>query len=103
EPKGGAGTVSLEARVEDEGTIVLTITDDGVGMDEKAISEIFGAAGSPTKGMFREIGIRNVAKRIEYTYGEGYTLSLESKVGSYTKAILRLPRLTKEGKPWQPN
>ncbi|NBK24273.1 MAG: hypothetical protein EOM68_19855 [Spirochaetia bacterium] len=103
EPKGGAGTVSLEAHQEDEKTVVLTITDDGVGMDEKAINEIFGNTGSPAKGMFREIGIRNVAKRIEYTYGEGYTLSLESKVGSYTKAILRLPKLTKEGKPWQPN
>ncbi len=103
EPKGGAGTVRLEAHQEDEKTVVLTITDDGVGMDEKAINEIFGNTGSPAKGMFREIGIRNVAKRIEYTYGEGYTLSLESKVGSYTKAILRLPKLTKEGKPWQPN
>ena len=73
EPKGGAGTVSLEAHQEDEKTVVLTITDDGVGMDEKAINEIFGNTGSPAKGMFREIGIRNVAKRIEYTYGEGYT------------------------------
>ena len=95
--------MSLEAHEEDESTVILTITDDGVGMDEKAISEIFSNTGNPNKGMFREIGIRNVAKRIEYTFGQGYTLTLESKLGFYTKAILRLPKLTKEGKPWQPN
>ncbi len=100
EPKGGAGSVLLDAYDEDEMTVVLTITDDGVGMDEKTIEEVTSSLGSPAKGMFREIGISNVAKRIEYSYGPGYGLSIESVVGSYTKAIIRLPKRTKEGRPW---
>jgi len=103
EPKGGAGTVLLQAYEENDQAITLIIKDDGVGMDEKTIEEVFSTSSSPAKGMFREIGIRNVAKRIEYTYGPEYGLSIESEVGSYTKAIIRLPKLTKEGRPWQPN
>lgn len=103
EPKGGAGTVLLQAYEENDQAITLIIKDDGVGMDEKTIKEVFSTSSSPAKGMFREIGIRNVAKRIEYTYGPEYGLSIESEVGSFTKAIIRLPKLTKEGRPWQQN
>jgi two-component system sensor histidine kinase YesM len=100
EPKGGAGTVMLEAYEENSQTICLIIRDDGIGMDQKTIDAVFAVASSPAKGMFREIGIRNVAKRIEYTHGAEYGLSIESVVGSYTKAIIRLPKRTKEGRPW---
>ncbi len=100
EPKGGAGTVLLEAYEENSQTVCLIIRDDGVGMDQRTIDAVFAAASFPAKGMFREIGIRNVAKRIEYTYGAEYGLSIESVVGLYTKAIIRLPKRTKEGRPW---
>ncbi|MGE4585368.1 MAG: sensor histidine kinase [Sphaerochaeta sp.] len=103
EPKGGAGTVTLEAFESDEQTVTLTITDDGVGMDEHTLGNVLASDTNPSKGMFREIGIRNVNKRLEHTFGPSYTLSLESKVGSYTKASIRLPKRTKEGKSWQRN
>lgn len=50
--------------------------------------------------MFREIGIHNVAKRIEYAFGPPWGLDIESKVGSYTRVIIRIPKRTKEGTPW---
>lgn len=103
EPKGGAGTVTLTAYEENEHSVTLVIKDDGVGMNEKTIAEVFSTSSSPAKGMFREIGIRNVAKRIEYTYGSDFGLSIESEVGLYTKAVIRLPKRTKEGRPWPQN
>ena len=101
EPKGGVGMVSVAAYEADDATLALTITDDGIGMDRETIDSVFSTTASPNKGMFREIGIRNVAKRIEYTFGSGYGLSLESEKGSYTKAIILIPKRTKDGKSWQ--
>ena len=53
--------------------------------------------------MFTEIGIKNVAKRIEYMFGENYGLTLQSEKGLYTKAIIRLPLQKKDGTAWRPN
>ncbi len=102
EPKGGAGTVTLTAQIQGE-AFVLTIVDDGVGMEQSMIEAALGATSVSSKGMFSEIGIKNVAKRIEYMFGKAYGLSLESEKGVYTKAIIRLPLRTKEGTAWQPN
>ncbi|MGE4453260.1 MAG: sensor histidine kinase [Sphaerochaeta sp.] len=102
EPKGGVGTVNLTAQIQRE-AFVLTIIDDGVGMEQAMIEAALGANSVSSKGMFSEIGIKNVAKRIEYMFGKAYGLSLESEKGVYTKAIIRLPLRTKEGTAWQPN
>ncbi|MDT4761691.1 histidine kinase [Sphaerochaeta sp. PS] len=96
EPKGGSGTVTVSARRRDEDVIEISILDDGVGMNASQIEQIFSADQGPSSGMFKEIGIRNVHKRIQYTFGKEYGLSIESKEGSYTRATLLLPNREKE-------
>nr|WP_319775843.1 sensor histidine kinase [uncultured Sphaerochaeta sp.] len=102
EPKGGVGTVTIEVRLEED-AYSLIITDDEVGMDQSIIDAAFDSSISPNKGMFTEIGIKNVAKRIEYMFGENYGLTLQSEKGLYTKAIIRLPLQKKDGTAWRPN
>ena len=102
EPKGGAGNVTLSAK--DLGTCIeISILDDGVGMNAEKIDSVFSSSTTPTSGMFREIGIRNVHKRIQYTFGEEYGLTLQSEEGLYTLATLKLPKRTKGGEAWQSN
>ncbi|MGH0054520.1 MAG: sensor histidine kinase [Sphaerochaetaceae bacterium] len=100
EPKGGAGTVRIEAQ-ESNNALTLIIIDDGVGMDQSIIEAVFDSSKAQNKGMFTEIGIKNVAKRIEYMFGKEYGLTIQSEKGSYTKASIRLPLRTKEGTAWR--
>ncbi|HKM06587.1 MAG TPA: histidine kinase [Sphaerochaeta sp.] len=96
EPKGGNGTVTVSARKLSEEVIEISILDDGIGMSPSQIESVFSTDQTPISGMFREIGIRNVNKRIQYTFGEEYKLSIKSKEGSYTLAIVLLPNREKE-------
>jgi len=98
EPKGSTGAVTLSLIEEGEDTITIIVEDDGVGIEEHTLQALL--ATSSTGGMFREIGIHNVAKRIEYAFGPPWGLDIESKVGSYTRVIIRIPKRTKEGTPW---
>jgi len=98
EPKGSTGAVTLSLIEEGEDTITIIVEDDGVGIEEHTLQALL--ATSSTGGMFREIGIHNVAKRIEYAFGPPWGLDIESEVGSFTRAIIRLPKRTKEGTPW---
>lgn len=100
EPKGGAGTVTLSMRELDEKTVQISIKDDGIGMNKETMDTIFKSNANPSKGMFREIGLQNVNKRIQYTFGVQYGVSLESEAGLYTLANITLPKLTKDGQAW---
>ncbi|HKM07994.1 MAG TPA: histidine kinase [Sphaerochaeta sp.] len=95
EPKGGNGTVTVFAKKRSEEVIEISILDDGIGMSPSQIERVFSSGGAPINGMFKEIGIRNVNKRIQYTFGEEYRLSIESEEGSYTLAVLLLPNKKK--------
>lgn len=91
EPKGGAGTIHLEARCAD-GDVEITVTDDGIGMEEECIRKIFSDEKAAPSGMFQQVGVLNVHKRIQFEFGESYGLTLISKPGVYTKAAVLLPR-----------
>ncbi len=96
EPKGGSGTITVSAKKRSEEIIEISILDDGIGMSPEQIEQVFSSNKAPSHGMFSEIGIKNVNKRIQYTFGEEYGLHIESKVGSYTLALLLLPNREKE-------
>lgn len=90
EPKGGAGTVVLTARRTGE-MLTLTVTDDGVGMEpEQAAALLTGQQDGP-KGLFRQIGLYNVHRRIQYEFGPEYGLAVESELGAFTRITVRLP------------
>lgn len=94
EPKGGAGTIQITAKCTDDNTVEITIQDDGVGMDEKTIQNIFSGDGDVPSGLFQQIGIKNVHKRIQYEFGENYGLTLTSEPDVFTRTTITLPRRT---------
>lgn len=102
-PKGCAGHIVIEAKaVTGEGKAAamrITVTDNGVGMSRETIDKVLKGDAPPNAGFFRQVGISNVNKRIQYDYGERYGISIESEPGSYTSMIITLPFLTaQEGK-----
>jgi two-component system sensor histidine kinase YesM len=96
EPKG-AGTIVLEAE-EREGAVLVSLTDDGVGMSAELIAGIYrGPSGGG--GLLREVGLRNVDERIRCVFGDAYGLSIQSDPGKFTAVRLRLPAAGGEAAP----
>jgi two-component system sensor histidine kinase YesM len=77
----------------------IDVTDNGCGMDEKAVSQILGVQGSslPHRTDGREsLGVRSVVRRIELVYGPPFHMEISSLVGSGTNMRLILPLLTND-------
>ena len=97
EPKGGYGSVLLEIRISPEGgDVLVTLTDDGVGMPPEQVAHLLdppmGAAA--VKDKIRHVGLWNVHRRLQYSFGRNYGLSVESEPGVGTAVTIRLPYRT---------
>jgi len=73
---------------EKNGYLIIDITDNGIGMPEEKIKNLFSTE-SQTPGS--SIGIKNISERIKLLCGEEYGLNITSKEGYYTTASLFLP------------
>ena len=94
EPKGGHGSVLLDISTDpDTGDVLLRITDDGVGMSPELVAHLLDepAEGAEKAEKFRHVGLWNVNRRIRYSFGEGYGLTIESEEDVGTEVTIRLP------------
>jgi len=78
--KLGVGTVSIDARVDGE-LLTLTVGDDGLGMAEPVLAEVYA----------RGVGLRNLRARLERLYGMDHLPEIQSSPGRGTVVRLRLP------------
>ena len=94
EPKGGHGSVLLDISTDPAtGDVLLRLTDDGVGMPPEQVAHLLD---EPTEEKekaekFRHVGLWNVNRRIQYSFGEAYGLSIESEEDIGTEVTIRLP------------
>ena len=94
EPKGGHGSVLLDISTDPAtGDVLLRLTDDGIGMPPEVVAHLLD---EPTEEMekaekFRHVGLWNVNRRIQYSFGEAYGLSIESEEDVGTEVTIRLP------------
>ncbi|UUZ96717.1 sensor histidine kinase [Paenibacillus sp. P25] len=96
-----AGTISLGASVED-GTLVVTVEDDGIGMDSVVLEGIrrklasYGDEAvhpeSDSRKGFSSIGLANVNERMRMTYGDSFNMNIDSGEGQGTRITMRIPR-----------
>jgi len=85
EPKIGEWRLLLEAKRE-EGAISIRVEDNGVGFPQGAdLANVASKEGSGHMGLY------NVLRRLQLHYGPEASLSIESKPGEGTVAILRIP------------
>lgn len=77
----------------DEGIIILTIEDNGIGMEQNKIKELFTNSKSSEKHGY---GVRNIHERIQLFYGETYGLHYSSTLGKGTKVEIKIPALKRE-------
>jgi two-component system LytT family sensor kinase len=83
---GGSGLVQVSG--EADGTqCVITVEDDGPGMDPEYAAAVLAGRGTPGS-----LGLVNVDRRLRTVFGAGHGLVVETAVGAGTRVVLRLPR-----------
>ncbi len=87
--KEGVGTILVDG-YETESSVVLQVIDDGIGMDEEELSQLFEKRKSTHKT--NRVAVRNIHNRIQLHYGKEFGLSFESKKGYGTKVKVILPK-----------
>jgi len=86
--KEGKGAVQIGGFcTKDE--IVLTITDDGIGMTEEQLAKIFEKRETDTRR--NGVGVLNVHERIQLYYGKEYGLLFKSEYGKGTLVEVHIP------------
>lgn len=97
--KIGVGTVEITATVQ-EGALVVSIRDDGVGMSPQLLGQVL----QPGFGSGNGVGLNNLWERLRRLYGEEFRFKMESKEGEGTVVTLRFPLQyaeEKEGLPYE--
>ncbi|WP_099023985.1 sensor histidine kinase [Mycolicibacterium palauense] len=86
------GTITLIAR--DEGAdCVITVEDDGVGMDPEALRSAHAdALDTDSTDQTAHVGLTNVDHRLRAAFGNDYGLVVETALGAGTKVIMRVPK-----------
>ena len=93
EPKGCAGNITIHI-THDGNDIRIDVTDDGVGMSEEKAKQILSDGGDNSADFFRELGVNNVHKRLQYQFGEQYGITITSEPGRYTTMSIHIPMRT---------
>lgn len=90
-PKKEPGTLTLRARVDFLAMrVVLGVSDDGVGMEPQRIPELLRPGQDNRRGD-HGLGLSNINERLRRLFGEGYSLTIDSKPGAGTSVWLRIP------------
>jgi len=83
-PKKGGGQIIIKGRKEN-GEVKITISDNGVGFNPKAIFN------SADEEKHESIGLKNVNNRLLNIFGNGYGLHIISQKGQGTTVEIRIP------------
>lgn len=75
-----------------EDDILITVSDNGVGMTEEQCKKVLQKEKSDSSG----IGVKNVNDRLEIYFGRKYGISIESELDVGTVVTVRIPKITKE-------
>ncbi len=89
----GGGTIRICAEEDGKG-ICLSVSDDGVGMDEEQLRQLSRAVEglTATKSDSSGFGLANVAERLRMRYGDRYGLQIDSRYGEGTVVKIHIPK-----------
>lgn len=90
-PKIGGGKVRITTATVDYGDVLITVSDDGVGIDPEVLPRLRTADASKSKGL--GMALANIRERLQKLFGEDYQLKIESEPGKGTTVSFQVPRL----------
>lgn len=83
----GLLTISINYK---EGIIHVSISDDGIGMDEELIQSIM-SGNEKDRNTFLRVGIKNIVDRLKLQYGKETSFSIISAPGCGTTVHITFP------------
>jgi two-component system, sensor histidine kinase YesM len=90
-PKIGNGTIILTFDCVDNDTLSITVSDDGVGMDEEKVKKINERLSEGYVSTNRSVGMWNVNERIKTHAGNKYGMVVRSKPNFGTSVQMIIP------------
>jgi len=84
----GKGCIRLVVKEDEDGNVVLELSDNGKGMTK---SQAAGICQSKPAGMHGGLGLSNVNQKIMLHFGNRYGMKVESQPGNGTKITIVLP------------
>lgn len=97
EKESKQGTIVLTGWMEDK-TIVILISDDGVGISKEKLDYILTGRGI-SKGKGSNIAVYNTHRRLQLMYGAEYGLTYSGNSGEGTEVEIRIPAQYPDEKP----
>lgn len=91
------GVITITAALE-QGDIVLTVSDDGIGMSQEQANRLLTepSAGLRPGGSEGSFGLYNVNERIRYFSGNRYGLFIETETGKGTRITVKCKAVSSE-------
>ncbi|WP_026496115.1 sensor histidine kinase [Butyrivibrio sp. WCD3002] len=90
--KRGGGKITVSGKSEGD-DIVITVHDDGQGMDFDRLMQVQNSLLSNDENDKAIYGLYNVNERIRLEFGEDYGIKIESTHGVGTTVTVRLPKI----------
>ena len=84
--------ISVKKAPDDENDILITVSDNGIGMTEEQCNAILKKERSDSSG----IGVKNVNDRLKIYFGDKYGLNIESELDVGTTVTVRIPKKENE-------
>jgi two-component system sensor histidine kinase YesM len=89
-PNKKIGIIKISIK-QDEDRILITVKDNGIGIDQAKINKIMNATlNRTTSTKMRSIGLFNIMERLKHIYGKEGLLQIESEIGKGTKVSITL-------------
>lgn len=82
------GTIVITGWLEEE-TLVLLLSDDGIGMESEKVQIVLTGTGESKSG--NNIGVYNTHRRLQLFYGDSFGLSYRSTPMAGTEVEIRIP------------
>lgn len=88
EPMIGKGMVEVKV-FERNGTVEITVTDNGIGMPKEKLEEVLQSLESRDKS---HVGLKNVYYRLKLFYGDEARINIYSELGKGTSVKVQIPK-----------
>ena len=88
--KRAKGSIRVTGRLLEE-RIILTVTDDGVGMEKEELQNLINEINKPCKDTGKGFGLANVNERIRMNFGTEYGMTIWSAPGDGTTVTVTIP------------
>lgn len=96
QPKNAVGSINLKIAPNEMGGLFISVEDDGVGMEQDKIDQIFSELGQEFVSAQEHIGLINLFQRFRLIYGDDCAFQIENILGGGLRVTINTPLVSPE-------